>query len=87
MPDRQTVEVWRNGKSTTLHKVEIDENDVSGIPHVKPITCDTCRIIIPRNEVDSLRLTSGDRNALLGTGLIVGFFVGAMLVWRAVEKD
>ena len=30
---------------------------------------------------------SRDSKALIATGLIVGFFIGTMLIWRAIEKD
>jgi hypothetical protein len=58
-----------------------------GIPHLKPLDCDSCAVSIPLSEVDSLQLTPGDRNALAATGTLVGFFLGVMLAWRTAERD
>lgn len=53
---RQQVEVWQGQASQQWHAVRVTDSTVSGIPFVKPITCDSCRVTIVRSTVDSIRL-------------------------------
>ena len=39
-----------------LHGVIVGADTVSGIPFLKPLDCDSCRVRIERAEVDSLRI-------------------------------
>lgn len=39
-----------------LHGVIVGADTVSGIPFLKSLDCDSCRVRIERAEVDSLRL-------------------------------
>lgn len=38
-----------------LHGLRIGPDSLSGIPFLKPIECDSCRVSIARAEVDSIR--------------------------------
>jgi hypothetical protein len=39
-----------------LHGVVVGPDTVSGVPFVKSLDCDSCRVRIERAEVDSLRI-------------------------------
>ena len=43
-----------------LHGVIVGADTVSGIPFLKSLDCDSCRVRIERAEVDSLRLGEPD---------------------------
>lgn len=55
-PPNQQVQVWHGGKVEQLHAVLIGPDSVTGIPYFRPLTCDSCRIAIPRSATDSIRL-------------------------------
>jgi hypothetical protein len=77
---RQQVQVWiSDGRTRVLHALVIDSAHVRGVPFDLPAECDSCRISIPRREVDSLRLgsmTEGFLGGLIGVG-----FALAVLTW------
>ena len=87
MPARQMVEVWRGRRAVTLHGVEIEERELTGIPRFKPVECDSCRVTIALSEVDSMKMVPGDENALLGTGMVIGTLLTVLLAWRAAAKN
>ena len=53
---RQQVEVWSGGTASRWHAVRIGPDSITGVPYVRPTGCDSCRIALPRNAVDSVRL-------------------------------
>ena len=53
---RQQVQVWRGSETQVLHAVRLSEDSLFGVPFQLPPSCDSCRIAVPRGEVDSLRL-------------------------------
>jgi hypothetical protein len=83
LPARQQVQVWASGQVLQLHGVIVGADSVSGVPFLKPLDCDSCRVRIPRTEVDSLRI--GDpMNAFWGTtalGVVVTLVVLCRLGW------
>ena len=54
-PD-DAVLIWRHGAFNTWHAVVITQDSVSGIPYEMSLTCDSCRLSLPRSQVDSLQL-------------------------------
>jgi hypothetical protein len=86
LPPRQQVQVWQGGHATLLHGLKIDSTTVSGIPYHKSLSCDSCTVVIPRADVDSLRL--GDlSNGLWKSVALVGgvLIVTGMII--CVQKD
>ena len=83
LPARQQVQVWASGQVLRLHGVIVRADSVSGVPFFKPLDCDSCRVGIPRAEVDSLRI--GDpMDAFWGTtalGVVVTLVVLCRLGW------
>ena len=53
---RQQVQVWTGGRMLRLHGVIVGADTVSGVPFLKSLDCDSCRVRIERAEVDSLRI-------------------------------
>jgi hypothetical protein len=45
---------------------------VSGISFIRPLSCDSCRIAVPRERVDSLRVGSPAEGFWKSIGLVVG---------------
>ena len=75
-PPRQQVQLWSLGRMHRWHAVRASADSVSGIPFLRPIDCDSCRVSIPQAEVDSLRL--GNPTGALWKS--VGFTLGATAV-------
>lgn len=72
LPPRQQVQVWHDGQVAQLHAVVVTGDSVLGIPFLRPITCDSCRISIPRAETDSIRLGNPVAGFWRTFGLVVG---------------
>ncbi len=49
------VQVWRQGAMLQLHGVVVSGDSLSGIPFLRPLTCDTCRVTLPLASIDSVR--------------------------------
>jgi hypothetical protein len=54
-PD-DAVLIWSHGGFNTWHAVVVTQDSVSGIPHEMSLTCDSCRLSLPRSQVDSMQL-------------------------------
>lgn len=63
-----------------MHGVIVGAESVSGIPFVKPLDCDSCRMGIGRTEVDSLR--TGDPVAGFWTTAALGAAVTLVALCR-----
>jgi len=53
---RQQVQVWHDGRVERWHGLLLSPDSVSGIPYLHSVDCDTCRVVLPRTQVDSIRL-------------------------------
>jgi hypothetical protein len=58
LPARQQVEVWHSGTVERWHGVVLTGDSMSGVPYLRSLSCDSCRVTRPRAEVDSIRLGS-----------------------------
>ncbi len=75
------VQIWAHGHAYDLHGLVLRSDSVFGIPYWKPASCDSCRIGIPRSDVDSARVRQesyGRNRELLVAGFLIT--VGALLV-------
>src|SRR5437773_11783330 len=52
---RQGVQIWRDSKPLILHAVRVTEDSLVGVSVYRPVSCDSCRIAMPRSDVDLLR--------------------------------
>jgi hypothetical protein len=88
LPARQQVQLWMGDQTRVLHGVIVDSESVSGIPFHRPPDCDSCRVIIARSTVDSMRLGNQERG-LLGSMAIgyVALGVAALVLYFSVDTD
>jgi hypothetical protein len=77
LPPRDQVQVWQGGRATLLHGVKLSSDTLCGVPFVDTPTCDSCRVQIPLEAVDSLRVGNKERGFFRTAGLVLG--IGA--VW------
>jgi hypothetical protein len=88
LPVRQQVQVWVADEPRVLHAVLIDSASVSGVPFHRRPDCDTCRVVVPRSSVDSMRLGNQERGAWRSMGLgYVALGVAALILYFSVDSD
>jgi hypothetical protein len=56
VPERRPLEVWSGGQRYDVHGVRVVGDSVAMVPHWKPPACDSCRIVLSRAAVDSVRV-------------------------------
>ena len=81
LSSRQQVQVWQGGTALRWHAVRISADSVSGVPFLRPVSCDSCRTGLPRASVDSIRLGSPVAGFWKTVGLVVGTFVLAGFIY------
>jgi len=57
--------VWTGKSTRVLHGVTVDADTVRGVPFQLPLSCDTCRVVLPLAAVDSIRVGSEEGRGLL----------------------
>ncbi|MEP6686820.1 MAG: hypothetical protein ABJC36_00635 [Gemmatimonadales bacterium] len=88
LPPDQQVQVWSQGKARQWHGVLVTADSVSGVPFLRPLPCDSCRLALPRAQVDSLRVGSPSNGFWKSAGLLaVGIGVLAVLTGWYVPAD
>jgi hypothetical protein len=80
---RQQVQVWGAEKMVRLHGVKVSADSVSGVPYLQPTDCDSCRVSLPPESIDSVRAG----NPTSGFWKTVGFTLGGMLLAGVVICD
>jgi hypothetical protein len=83
---RERVQLWREGRPLVLHAVRIDSTTVSGVPALRPPDCDSCRVVLPRDSVDSLRVGGSDDTTIAVAGL-AGFVVIVGLLFQGLMHE
>lgn len=78
---RQQVQVWHQGRALRWHALRVGADSVSGIPYFQPISCDSCRLAVPRAAVDSIRLGHPVAGFWKTVALVAGISVGAGIVY------
>ena len=87
LPERQQVEVWQGGRALRLHAVRLVHDSVSGVPYLQRPDCDSCRVSLPRTEVDSLRAGNPTAGLWKTVGLtIVGMLAVVVVGCRTIER-
>jgi hypothetical protein len=61
--------------------VQVEADTIRGIPYLRPIDCDTCRLALPRAAVDSLRLGNPVAGFWNTVALIVAIPVGFLVIY------
>jgi hypothetical protein len=72
VPARQQVQVWQRDTAARWHGLVVTADSVSGIPFLQPLRCDTCRILLERPAVDSIRFGNPVGGFWRGVGLVFG---------------
>jgi hypothetical protein len=67
-----------------MYGVVVLTDSLRGIPFPRPLDCDSCRVAIPRAEVDSVRVWKQDVSEL--QFVLIAGFIGVLgyyvLAWR-----
>jgi len=80
IPERRPLEVWSAGRRYDVHGVRVVGDSVVMVPHWKSPACDSCRILLPRAAVDSVRVRV---HSPIRTVVLLGILGGAF--WLAAE--
>lgn len=88
LPARQQVQLWLGHQSRVLHAVMVGPDSVSGVPFHLPTACDSCRVVLARSAVDSMRLGNQERGALRSLGFgYVALGVAALVLYLSLGTD
>lgn len=88
LPARQQVQVWLGHETRILHAVIVEPDSVSGVPFHLPPDCDSCRVVVARTAVDSMRLGNQERGALRSLGFgYVALGVAALILYVSIDTD
>ncbi len=84
LPARQQVQVWQHGTALRWHAVRITVDSISGISLLHSVSCDTCRVSLPRAGVDSVRLGNPVAGFWKSVGLAGASIValGVLICWK-----
>jgi hypothetical protein len=71
-----------------LHAVTVGPDSVGGVPFLLPPECDSCRVMVARSAVDSMRVGNQERGALRSLALgYVAIGAAAVLLFFTVDTD
>jgi hypothetical protein len=84
--ERQAVEVWHRGGVDEWHAVRMSRDSISGIPYVRPTSCDSCRAAVARADVDSIRIGHPDDAMWASAGVLL-VVLSLVALGRAVVVD
>ena len=80
---RQQAQVWHQGRAEHWHALIVSPDSISGVPYLRPPDCDSCRVVLPRAQVDSVRFGNPVAGFWKTAGLVVGIPVLVLVVWCA----
>lgn len=84
---RQQVEIWRGSQAITLHGVHVFQDSLSGVPRWRHPDCDSCRIAVPLEGIDSLRIVDTERSWMILAGLPFVALGAVLVTWRLFGGD
>jgi hypothetical protein len=89
LPQRQQVQVWRDGHARVFHAVTRTQDSLSGVPFQLPPDCDSCRVTLPLASIDSVRVGNMEGGAYksIGLALLGTAALGALLIWAGFGAD
>jgi hypothetical protein len=88
LPARDQVQLWIGPQTRVLHAVIIGRDTLSGVTFLLPPECDSCRVVIARSAVDSIRLGNQEQGALRSLGLgYAAIGVAALVLYLSVDTD
>ena len=84
LPKRQQVQVWQAGRVIRLHAVEMAADSLTGVPYLRPPDCDSCRVALGRQKIDSIRSGNPSAGFWKTVGLsLAGVAVAALVICGA----
>jgi hypothetical protein len=77
IPEHDQIEINASGMRVVGVGVRVDSQTVSYVEYFKDPACDSCRAVIPRASIDSVRVSglSTSRNVVLGASLVVFYWL------------
>lgn len=82
-PPRQQAQVWTEDRALRWHALVVGGDSVSGVPFNRSPECDSCRVAVRREDVDSVRMGNPTAGFWKSVGLGFGLtFVGALVICR-----
>jgi hypothetical protein len=69
---RQQAQVWTEGRALRWHGVAVETDSISGVSFVQAADCDSCRVKIALEHVDSVRIGNPMAGFWKTFGLVVG---------------
>jgi hypothetical protein len=87
LPPRQQAQVWAEGRALRWHALVVATDSISGVPFTHSPACDSCRVAVPREAVDSVRLGNPTAGFWKSVGLGMGITVAAALVICRFERS
>jgi hypothetical protein len=78
---RQQAQLWQDQKAQRVHGVVVGQDSISGIPFAHPLECDSCRITLPRSQVDSVRVGSPVAGFWKSVGVVSAGVMIACVMW------
>ena len=87
LPVRAQVQIWEGKRVRLLHAVTIDAEAIRGVPFTEPAECDSCRVCLALNAVDSLRVGNKEQGFVRSVELFVAVSAVWAFVFRGVGGD
>lgn len=84
---RQGVQVWKGAQPIVLHAVSVSADSLVGVPYHQPPSCDSCRVTMPRGDVDSLRLGDPEAGGIVSWAVPLLIVVALYTTWASGFKD
>jgi hypothetical protein len=88
LPVRAQVQLWMGHQTRVLHAVTLGTDSLTGVPFHRPPDCDSCRVVIARSMVDSMRLGNQERGALGSIGFgYLALGATALVLYLSLDTD
>jgi hypothetical protein len=82
IPERERFQLWHDGGAVVVHGLAASEDSLSGVPAWRPPSCDSCRVALARDEVDSIRVR---KYSAVRTWILVGSVLGVVVLLGAAN--
>lgn len=80
LPPRQELSIWTGDSVMHLHGIRFHGDSLSGVPILRPPSCNSCRVSLPLVAVDSMQTASSERDAIILVSLPI---IGGLLFLAA----
>lgn len=87
LPARQQAQLWTAGSPLRWHALVIAADSISGVAYTRSPSCDSCRVAVSRQAVDSIRLGNPTAGFWKSMGLGLGVTFAAAIVICRFERE